>query len=316
MKTLVSMGLKHENGRLSALDQRALPKEELWRECRAPADMAELIATLAVRGAPLIGVAAALALAKHAESGVTREKFLEAAHMLRESRPTAVNLAVAVDRLVAKAGDAKAIVAEAEAIFEEDVRLCEAMAERGAAFIQDGDAILTHCNTGGLATVGIGTALGAVRRAHEQGKRIHVFVDETRPLLQGARLTAWELGRLGIPFTLICDNMAGALMSEGRVQKIFVGSDRIAANGDAANKIGTYGLAVLAHFHRVPFYVVAPKTTFDAACPSGAAIPIEQRAADEVRAGKSPESCEVWNPAFDVTPRSLITSIVLDDRLA
>jgi methylthioribose-1-phosphate isomerase len=286
--------------------------------------MAELILTLAVRGAPLIGVAAALSLALYAERGATRGKFLEAARLLRESRPTAVNLAAAVDRMIAVAGaesgsstlDVPAIVACAEIIFDEDVRLCEAMAERGAAFIDDGDAILTHCNTGGLATVGIGTALGVIRRAFEQGKRIHVYVDETRPLLQGARLTAWELGRLGIPYTLICDNMAGALMSEGRVQKIFVGSDRIAANGDAANKIGTYGLAVLAHFHRVPFYVVAPRTTFDASCPSGDAIPIEQRSADEVRAGKSPEGCDVWNPAFDVTPRKLITSIVLDDRLA
>ena len=207
------------------------------------------------------------------------------------------------------------LVREAEAFFDEDVALSDAMSERGAALIQDGDSILTHCNTGGLATVGIGTALGAIRRAHEQGKKIHVYVDETRPLLQGARLTTWELARLKIPHTLICDNMAGFLMSQGKVQKVFVGADRIAANGDFANKIGTYGLAVLAHHHRIPFYVVAPETTFDSSCKSGSEIPIEQRRPDEVRAGKSPASCEVWNPAFDVTPRTLVTGIVLNNRM-
>jgi methylthioribose-1-phosphate isomerase len=244
-----------------------------------------------------------------------------AAQNLREARPTAVNLMNAVDRLAdalaqpTAASRTAALVAEAESIFDEDVALCAAMGQRGADLIQDGDSVLTHCNTGGLATAGIGTALGAVRRAHEQGKRIHVFVDETRPLLQGARLTAWELGKLKIPYTLICDNMAGFLMSQGKINRIFVGADRIAANGDVANKIGTYSVAVLAHHHRVPFYVVAPRTTLDAACPSGKMIPIEQRKPEEVRAGKSPADCAVWNPAFDVTPRELITAIVLDDRL-
>ncbi|OFZ80758.1 MAG: S-methyl-5-thioribose-1-phosphate isomerase [Bdellovibrionales bacterium RIFOXYD1_FULL_55_31] len=193
--------------------------------------------------------------------------------------------------------------------------LCEAMAEHGSALIQDGDSILTHCNTGGLATAGIGTALGVIRRAHEQGKRLHVYVDETRPLFQGARLTAWELQKLGIPYTLICDNMAASLMGQGKVSRIFVGADRIARNGDAANKIGTYSLAVQAAYHRIPFYVVAPRTTLDEKCATGKDIPIEERAPDEVRGGHSPKFAPVYNPAFDVTPRTLITELILDSGL-
>jgi methylthioribose-1-phosphate isomerase len=313
------MGLKHENGRLLALDQRRLPGEERWVECHAPDEMVELIKTLAVRGAPLIGVAAALALAKYAETGADVDAILAAARRLRAARPTAVNLMAAMDRAVFSRSPEKltrdALVSEAEAIFEEDRALCEAMSERAAALIGDGDGILTHCNTGGLVTTGIGTALGAIRKAHEQGKRVHVYVDETRPLLQGARLTTWELGKLGIPHTLICDNMAAFLMARGKVQKVFVGADRIAKNGDFANKIGTYGVAVVARHHGVPFYVVAPKTTLDESCPTGAEIPIEERASEEVRGGFSPADCAVWNPAFDVTPRPLISGIVLDDRM-
>jgi methylthioribose-1-phosphate isomerase len=278
--------------------------------------MVELIQGLAVRGAPLIGIAAALALAHHARRGAGDKELRAVGMRLRGARPTAVNLMAAIDRLLAPPElSAETLIRTAEAIFEEDVAMCEAMAERGARLIADGDSILTHCNAGGLVAGGIGTALGVVRRAHELGKRLHVFVDETRPLLQGARITAWELGQLGIDHTLICDNMAAGLMAQGKIQKVFVGADRIAQNGDVANKIGTYGVAVLAHFHRIPFYVVAPRTTFDASCASGRDIPIEQRAAEEVRAGKSPPTSRVYNPAFDVTPRELITGIVLDDGM-
>jgi len=316
MKTLRSMGLVFEADALRVLDQRLLPHEERWIVCRDPEHMVELIKTLAVRGAPLIGVAAALALGHHAERGADANALRSAASKLRQARPTAVNLMIAVDRLLALAPFTPQNVSrDAEKIFEEDVALCEALAERGAPLIADGDSILTHCNAGGLVTAGIGTALGVVRRAHEQGKRIHVYVDETRPLLQGARITAWELGKLGIEHTLICDNMAASLMAQGKIQKVFVGADRIAKNGDFANKIGTYGVAVLARYHQIPFYAVAPRTTFDAGCPSGQGIPIELRDADEVRAGKSPVDCRVHNPAFDVTPRELVTGIVLDDRM-
>jgi methylthioribose-1-phosphate isomerase len=238
-------------------------------------------------------------------------QFRAEAAELRAARPTAVNLMAAVDRMTAS----KDPVREAERIFEEDVALCEAMARHGSPLIDDGDDVLTHCNAGALATAGIGTALGVIRRAYEEGKKIHVWVDETRPLLQGARLTAWELGKLGIPHTLITDNMAGHVMSQGRVRKIFTGADRIARNGDAANKIGTYGLAVIAKHHRVPFYIVAPYTTVDERCATGADIPIETRDDDEVRGATGPAGCRVYNPAFDVTPRELITKLILDTGL-
>ena len=316
MKSLSSLALKSNGDGLYVLDQRFLPHEERWVTCAGPEHMVELIQGLAVRGAPLIGIAAALALAHHAQGGASTAELYAVAQRLRGARPTAVNLMAAIDRLLALPQlTTETVIATAEAIFEEDVAMCEAMAERGARLIEDGDSILTHCNAGGLVAGGIGTALGVVRRAHEQGKRLHVFVDETRPLLQGARITAWELGKLGIDYTLICDSMAAGLMAQGKIQKIFVGADRIAKNGDVANKIGTYGVAVLAHYHHIPFYVVAPRTTFDAGCASGRDIPIEQRAPDEVRAGKSPATSRVYNPAFDVTPRELITGIVLDDGM-
>ena len=318
MKTLFSLGLKYEKGAVWVLDQTRLPHEENWIECGSPDHMVDLIRTLAVRGAPLIGVAAALAIGDYARKGAHIDQILVAAGKLRASRPTAVNLMAAMDRLVFNRSPEtltrEGLMLESRKIFEEDVALAEILAEKGAALIADGDGILTHCNTGGLVTAGVGTALGSIRRAFEQGKKIHVYVDETRPLLQGARLTTWELKKLGIPFTLICDNMAGFLMSQGKVQKVFVGADRIACNGDFANKIGTYGAAVLAHHHHIPFYVVAPHTTFDENCPTGKDIPVEQRNPDEVRAGESPSDCPVWNPAFDVTPRSLITGIVFDNR--
>jgi methylthioribose-1-phosphate isomerase len=316
MKSLTSLALTSDSSGLRVLDQRLLPHEEHWVTCRDPEHMVELIQGLAVRGAPLIGVAAALAVAHYAASGASAEAIKSASTRLRGARPTAVNLMAAIDRLLALPELSQdSVVREAEAIFEADVASCEAQAELGAALIADGDSILTHCNAGGLVAAGIGTALGVLRRAHEQGKRIHVFVDETRPLLQGARITAWELGKLGIDHTLICDNMAASLMGQRKIQKVFVGADRIAKNGDVANKIGTYGVAVLAHHHQIPFYVVAPRTTFDASCASGRDIPIEQRAAEEVRAGKAPSTSRVYNPAFDVTPRELITGIVLDDGM-
>lgn len=304
MKNLSSMGLRTESGRLLVLDQSLLPSEEKWIECKSPYEMAALIHRLAVRGAPLIGVAAALSLAHFLEKGGSDSEFREAALKLREARPTAVNLMWAVDRMLAEGS-----VAEAERIFEEDVALCESLANQGAALVENGEGLLTHCNAGGLATAGIGTALGVIIRAHQQGKKVHAYVDETRPLLQGARLSAWELRKHGVPHTLICDNMSASLMASGRVKKIFVGADRVARNGDAANKIGTYGLAVLARFHSVPFYVVAPKTTVDENCPSGREIPIEERNAAEVLAGSA--ATAAWNPAFDVTPRELITGLVL-----
>jgi methylthioribose-1-phosphate isomerase len=317
MNDLDSMALRVRGGELAILDQRRLPEAEVWVPVPDPAAMIELIRGLAVRGAPLIGVAAALSLGHHSRSTKDLARLRAAALALREARPTAVNLMNAMDRMI-EALDREgpeALPALAERLFHDDVELCRQMGKRAAAFLEDGNGILTHCNTGGLATAGIGTALGAIRLAHEQGKRLHVYVDETRPLLQGARLTTWELGKLGIPYTLICDNMAAALMRSKKVQRVIVGADRIAANGDAANKIGTYGLAVLAKHHGIPFYVVAPSTTLDPHCPSGEQIPIEERSAEEVRAGRSPRDCAAWNPAFDMTPRALITHVVLEDRL-
>ncbi|WP_257308797.1 S-methyl-5-thioribose-1-phosphate isomerase [Geothrix fuzhouensis] len=312
MNAFESLGLKHDGRALWVLDQTQLPDAEVWLDGSDPAVMVGLIKRLAVRGAPLIGVAAAASLATFAHRGASASEYAAACAALRAARPTAVNLMWAMDRMKA----ASTPVTEAQAIFEEDVRLCEGMAIRGAALIQDGEGILTHCNTGGLATAGIGTALGVIRRAHEQGKHIHVYADETRPLLQGGRLTTWELQKLGIPSTLITDSMAALLMRDGKVQRVLVGADRVAANGDFANKVGTYGVAVQARYHGVPFHPVAPFSTVDLACPNGAAIPIELRDATEVRGyGKlrwAPEAMPTWNPSFDVTPVDLVTSLVLD----
>jgi methylthioribose-1-phosphate isomerase len=313
LKDLDSMGFRVRNGELLVLDQRALPHEELWVQCESPAHMIELIRSLAVRGAPLIGVAAACAIARFSiDRDPAQMRSMIAS--IRASRPTAVNLMWACDRMASIAkheGSSGELVAEAERIFEEDIALCDEIGTKGADLISEGDSILTHCNAGALATAGIGTAIGVIRKAFELGKKIHVYVDETRPLLQGARLTAWELKKLGIPHTLICDNMAASLMQSGKIQKIVTGADRIAANGDAANKVGTYGLAVLAHHHKVPFYIAAPYTTVDLACASGAEIPIENRDAEEVRAGRAPTGTAVFNLAFDVTPRELITALIL-----
>lgn len=316
---------------LELLDQTLLPHEEKWLDIKNTSDMIEAIKALRVRGAPLIGVAAALSLAQSAIQKMSKSDLIVAANDLYEARPTAVNLMICMDRmkkvLSSEQFSVEALVKTAVDIFEEDVQLCNRIAENGATLFQDGDRILTHCNTGALATAGVGTALGAIRKAFEQGKKIHVYVDETRPLLQGGRLTAWELQKLGIPFTLITDNMAGHLMSQGAISKAIVGCDRIAANGDFANKIGTYSVAVLCHFHRIPFYVAGPYTTVDPLCPSGADIPIEERKAFEVQGVEgsfdggykkiqwAPNGSPVYNPAFDVTPHSLVSAWIMDNAV-
>lgn len=327
MTTLTSMALKADldgdTVTLQLLDQTLLPLREQWITIDSTACMVEAMQALRVRGAPLLGVAAGLMLARLSRQGLSREALLAQAQALRDARPTAVNLAAIVDRIVqaiVRGASPSDICDAAVQVFHEDVALCEQIAEHGAALLEDGDRILTHCNTGGLATVGVGTALGVIRRAHEQGKNIHVYVDETRPLLQGARLTAWELTNLAIPCTLIADNMAAALMRQGRITKAIVGADRIALNGDFANKIGTYNVAVGCRHHRLPFYVAAPRTTIDTGCASGGQIPIEQRAAREVRGASgsfgnvawAPPHVAVDNPAFDVTPFDLVDRWILD----
>ncbi len=317
---LDSRALRYEDGKLSVLDQQLLPMEQKWLSIDDPQQMIAVIQSLKVRGAPLIGVAAALSLADwFVKTNPSRVSFLAMAQKMREARPTAINLMNAVDRMIAV--PEPELFAMAVKIFNEDVELCEQMSLCGSEKISDGEGILTHCNTGGLATVGIGTALGAITKAWQQKKKIHVYVDETRPLLQGGRLTAWELEQLQIPHTLICDNMAGYLMSQGKIQKAFVGTDRIALNGDFANKVGTYSVAVLCHYHNIPFYVVAPSTTVDKNCKSGKDIPIEERKPFEVRGVEgsfgsvqwASSGSPVYNPAFDVTPVDLVTGIIIDN---
>lgn len=314
MTSFTSTGLKVDATGIFVLDQTQLPRSEVWLESPTVQTMIDHIRTLRVRGAPLIGVAASLQLGILSESGVSETEFEKALWALREARPTAVNLMNCMDRLlrVFKTAGLKAIRAEAEAIYLEDVRLCESMARNGAALIEDGDRLLTHCNTGGLATVGLGTALGVAIQSARDGKKIHVYIDETRPLLQGGRLNTWECAKNGLPYTLICDNMAAFLMQKGKVDRVLVGADRIARNGDFANKIGTYSLAVNCKFHGVPFYVVAPRTTVDVNCAHGGDIPVEERKAEEVWQASGAEGASVWNPAFDVTPTDLVTAWILD----
>lgn len=318
--------LKFSQGKLLLLDQTRLPQEEHWLKIETTKDMVSAIQKLQVRGAPMIGVAASLMIAKLAIDKVSIAEILEDSQKLFEARPTAVNLMTCIKRLqkmIFEGTHRDQLIVEARKIASEDIELCDRIAKNGEPLINDGEGILTHCNTGSLATAGIGTAFGIIRKAHESGKKIHVYVDETRPLLQGGRLTAWECEKFGIPYTLICDNMAASLMAQGKIQKVFVGSDRIAMNGDFANKIGTYSVAVLANYHKIPFYVAAPYTTVDTECVSGEQIPIEQRHADEVRGatgvfGKitwAPLRSEVYNPSFDVTPFSLISGWVLDSAL-
>jgi methylthioribose-1-phosphate isomerase len=289
-----------EMDRVVLLDQRRLPDEEVELECRSAAEVAEAIRAMAIRGAPSIGIAAAYGYALAAARG---DDLDAAAAVLLASRPTAVNLAWALGEMRGAADPGT----RAREIHEEEVERCRRMSEHAADLLAPGASALTHCNAGGLATGGYGSALGALRTAHARGVLNQVFVDETRPLLQGSRLTAWELERAGIPHAVIADSAAGSLMARGEVTHVLTGADRIAANGDTANKIGTYTLAVLAAHHGIPFYVIAPTSTLDPAASTGAGIPIEEREAAEVT-----ERFPARNPAFDVTPASLITAIVTE----
>jgi methylthioribose-1-phosphate isomerase len=318
------------NGRVRLIDQTALPERLTYVEMSDWRDVAQAIRTMVVRGAPAIGCAAALGMALAARGIIAgnrsafRKRLDQIAETFRASRPTAVNLFWAVDRMMAvidsvdgNVVDAKdAMMVEALEMLAEDIRANRALGGYGADLLSDGDCVLTHCNAGALATVGYGTALGVIRAAVEAGKRVSVFADETRPRLQGMKLTAWELHQEGIPVTVIADNMAAVLMRDGRVDCVVVGADRIAANGDTANKIGTYGLAVSAHHHNVPFYVAAPLSTVDRDAADGRRIPIEEREAVEMTHIEgirvAPEGVPVWNPAFDVTPADLVTAIITE----
>lgn len=323
--------IRWQDNRVIMIDQRRLPEEEVYLTCTDYREVVEAIRTLAIRGAPAIGVAAAMAAAlgalacRETDPVAFQRHFQEICRVIATARPTAVNLSWAVTRLeqlVAATLDQGVetvktrLVAEAQAMLAEDIRLNRQMGAHGQTLIHDGDAVLTHCNAGGLATGGYGTAIGVIRAAWEAGKQIHVWVDETRPVLQGARLTAWELGKLGIPHTLIPDNSAASLMAKGRVNCIVVGADRIAANGDVANKIGTYGVAVWAKYHHIPFYVAAPLSTFDFTLRDGSQIPIEERDPLEVTQIRgqciAPAGCPALNLAFDVTPHTLIAGIITE----
>ena len=321
-----------EAGKVCLIDQTKLPHRQEIVRCASVADVVDAIRSMVVRGAPAIGVTAAygIALAAHTSAALDTPSLLaelrQSKRLLDAARPTAVNLRWATERMyrVAEAGCGEdgvqalkeRVLAEARAIHAEDLAMCHAIGEHGAGLLPDGARVLTHCNAGGLATAGYGTALAPIRTAHAHGKRLHVLVDETRPFLQGARLTAWELHEAGIPQTLITDNMAGYFMARGEVDCVIVGADRIVANGDVANKIGTYSLAVLAHAHRIPFYVAAPSSTVDLSIPDGSGIPIEQRDPEEVTQimGRplAPIGVQAAHPAFDMTPHVLIEAIITE----
>ncbi len=317
------------------IDQTKLPTEEVYVTCKDYEEVARAIRDMIVRGAPAIGVAAAMGIAigvKHAEGdhvAELRRQFNQICDTIGETRPTAVNLFWAIRRMQDRfnqlselpvAQIKQAIVAEAQRMYVEDIAANEAMGKHGAVLLPSSGGVLTHCNAGALATCGYGTALGVIRAAVESGKKIHVFADETRPFLQGSRLTAWELTKDGIPTTVISDNMAGAMMRQGKIGAVIVGADRIAANGDVANKIGTYTVAVLAKEHGIPMYVAAPFSTVDMETPDGSKIPIEQRSAREVThiAGKqmTPDGVRIENPAFDVTPNQYVTAIITERGVA
>src|SRR6266487_2913303 len=320
--------IAREGDAVVMIDQRKLPAEEVYVRCKTAPEVARAIRTMVIRGAPAIGVAAAMgiALGMRRSKATGTQKFAAEFHktceLLAATRPTAVNLFWAIDRMrrafaaAALAGESvdqikDQLDAESAAIHDEDVASCRAMGAFGAEVVPANARILTHCNAGALATAGFGTALGVIRAAHAQGKVGRVWVDETRPVMQGSRLTAWECVREGIPHTLIADVVAASLMARGEVDLIVTGADRIAANGDTANKIGTYGLAVLAAHHRIPLYVVAPTSTIDLATPTGGDIPIEERDPTEISA-----RFPAQNPAFDVTPAALITAIVTEDGVS
>jgi methylthioribose-1-phosphate isomerase len=319
------------DGCLRLIDQTRLPVQLLEIDCRNVEAVYQAIKTMQIRGAPAIGIAAAYGVCLGVQSVVGNDQAAffqrldEVVKYLGASRPTAVNLFWALKRMKhtaellrnrTNAEIAAALLQEARAIHKEDRQMCRAIGRNGAELLRAGQGVLTHCNAGGLATSDYGTALAVIFAAVESGKTLHVFVDETRPLLQGARLTAWELKARDIDATLICDSMAAQVMREGRVQAVITGADRIAANGDAANKVGTYGLAVLAKAHHIPFYIAAPSSTFDLSIAGGAEIPIEQRDPKEVTHGfglqTAPDGIQVYNPAFDVTPAELITAIICD----
>ncbi|MGA2781268.1 MAG: S-methyl-5-thioribose-1-phosphate isomerase [Smithella sp.] len=320
-----------KNNTVVLIDQNALPLAERYVVCKSYKEVIYAIKDLTVRGAPAIGVAASMAAALGAlylpslPPKFFQRKFFAICDEIAQARPTARNLFWALERMKKRFDQTKhssqrdlvdELVNEAKRICSEDIEINRQMGKYGSPLIADGDNILTHCNAGALATAGYGTALGVIRAAKEQGKKLHVYVDETRPVLQGARLTTWELKKEKIPFTLITDNMAGFLMQQGKIDKIIVGADRIAANGDTANKIGTYSLAVLACAHYIPFYVAAPLSTIDVSLKIGAAIPIEERKNEEVTHFKgfrsAPEGTEVYNPAFDITPAKYITAIITE----
>jgi methylthioribose-1-phosphate isomerase len=322
------------DGFVRLIDQTLLPTQLVYRDCRTVEEVWEAIRSLRVRGAPAIGIAAAYGVVVGVQTaGAGREGFIarlkEVTAYLRTSRPTAVNLFWALDRMERRVqGEAVSqpaselatlLLEEAILIEEEDREMCRAIGRAGAALIRDGQGVLTHCNAGGLATADYGTALAVLFAAAEEGRHFQVFADETRPLLQGARLTTWELQKRGLDVTLICDSMAAQVMKEGRVQLVITGADRIAANGDTANKIGTYGVALLARAHEIPFYVAAPSSTFDLSLATGAAIPIEQRDPREITHGLgrqiAPDGIKVYNPAFDVTPAELIAGIITEKGL-
>lgn len=331
MSVIESIRWSDDGGAIRILDQRRLPTAEVYRELRSVEDVRDAISTLSVRGAPAIGIAGAmgmvLAVDEATNDGLDAMSHLRAAHeTLRCARPTAVNLAWAVDRVLAAAERSKSneslrtiVCDEATRILEEDRAMCRRIGELGAALIPDGARIITHCNAGALATAGIGTALAAIYVATEQGKRVSVFADETRPLLQGSRLTAWELERAAIPVTVLVDSAAASLMREKRIDLCIVGADRIAENGDVANKIGTLPLALSAKHYGIPFYVAAPTSTLDPSTKSGETILIEERGPNEVCSPfgtpTAPDGVDVYNPAFDVTPAALITAIVTDQRV-
>jgi methylthioribose-1-phosphate isomerase len=317
------------------LDQTKLPTEEVYVTCKTHQQVADVIRNMVVRGAPAIGVAAAMGIAlgvknSKAENGADLKKdFDQICEAIRQTRPTAVNLFWAIRRMQEKfetlrirsvAQIKQALIEEARRMHAEDIAANQAMGRHGATLMPASGGVLTHCNAGALATAGYGTALGVIRAAVEQGKKIHVYADETRPFLQGSRLTAWELMKDGIPTTVISDNMAGAMMKQGKIGAIVVGADRVAANGDVANKIGTYTVAVLAKEHGIPFYVAAPISTVDLDTPDGSKIPIEQRNAKEVThiAGKQmvPDGVGIENPAFDVTPAQYVTAIITERGIA
>ncbi len=326
-----------QDGQVVMIDQRKLPGREIYLHCKTPAHVARAIKTMVIRGAPAIGVAAAMGIAlgmRQSQAQGTKQFAVELNKLCRlmaGTRPTAVNLFWAIDRMKrafatgAQAGESVGelkdrLEREAQLIHDEDVASCRAMGGFGADIVPERARILTHCNAGALATAGFGTALGVIRAAAAQGKVVRVFADETRPFLQGARLTAWELVRDNVPTTIITESMAGPLMRQGDVDVVVVGADRIAANGDFANKVGTYTLATMAAAHQVPFYVAAPLSTIDLATAAGDAIPIEQRNAREVtHIGSTriaPEGADVWNPAFDITPHRLVAGIITERGIA